>query len=107
MAKAVYVQEGNVIDYTAGKAIGYLDVVPLTTRIGVALEDIAKGATGSVALIGVYELPAASSLTIAVGDAVYWNAVNDNVDKTDTGVPAGIAASTKAAAGTSVRVRIG
>lgn len=107
MAKAVYVQKGDIIDYTAGKATGYLDVVTLTTRVGVALEDIAKGATGSVALTGVYELPAASSLAIAVGDALYWNAENSSVDKTDTGIPAGMAVSPKTAAGASVRVRIG
>ena len=38
---------------------GYMEVVPLAARIGVALEAIAKGATGTVTLTGVFRLPAA------------------------------------------------
>lgn len=108
MAKAVFVQKGENIDYTAASNIEYMEIVPLTTRIGVALEAIAAGETGTVSLTGVYEMPAASSLTISVGDAVYWNETNSSIDKTKTGgVPAGVAVAEKAAAGTTVRVLIG
>ena len=107
MATATYIQKGDNIDYTSTNAITYMEVVPLTSRIGVALEEIAKNETGTVSLTGVYELPAASSLAISVGDLVYWNTSNNNIDKTDTGIPAGTAVSAKASAGTTVRVRIG
>lgn len=108
MAKAVFVQKGENIDYTAASDIGYMEVVPLTSCIGVALEEIASGATGTVSLTGVYELPAAADLgtgiSINVGDAVYWNTANENIDKDATGVPAGIAVTDKT--GTSVRVKL-
>ncbi len=108
MAKAVFVQKGENIDFTAANDIEYMEIVPLTTRIGVALEAIASGETGTVSLTGVYEMPAASSLAINVGDAVYWNETNGNIDKTKTGgIPAGIAVAEKAAAGATVRVLIG
>lgn len=107
MATATYVQKGANIDYTAAKAIDYMDVVPLAACIGVALTPIAKGEKGTVSLTGVYELPAAASLAIDVGDKVYWNAKNNNIDKTDTGIPAGIAVAPKTEAGTVVRVKIG
>jgi predicted RecA/RadA family phage recombinase len=107
MAKAVFVQKGENIDYTAASDIGYMDVVPMASCIGVALEEIASGATGAVSLTGVYELPAATSLTISVGDAVFWNTTNDNIDKDESGVPAGIAVADKASAGESVRVKLG
>lgn len=107
MATATYVQKGSNIDYTAAADIAYMDVVPLAACIGVALTPIAKGEKGAVSLTGVYELPAAASLAIDVGDKVYWNAKNDNIDKTDTGIPAGIAVAAKTEAGTVVRVKIG
>ena len=108
MAKAVFVQKGENIDYKAPSDIGYMEVVPFATRVGVALENIAAGETGTVSLTGVYELPAASNLAIDVGDELYWNAENDCVNKTKTGgIPAGIAVSEKSAAGTSVHVLIG
>ena len=108
MATATYIQKGDNIDYTATKAIVYMEVVPLASRIGVALEEIAKSETGTVTLTGVFELPAAASLAIAVGDAVYWDSTNSVINKTATdNIPAGIAVSGKASAGTTVRVRIG
>ena len=108
MATATYIPEGDNIDYTATKEIGYMEVVPQVSRIGVALEEIAKSETGTVTLTGVLELPAAASLGIADGDAVYWDSTNGVINKTATdNIPAGIAVSAKASAGTTVRVRIG
>ena len=108
MAKAVLVQNGENIDYTAAADIEYMAIVPLVSRVGVALEAIAAGATGAVSLTGVYEMPAAANLAINVGDEVYWNEENSVINKTKTGnIPAGIAVAEKNASGTSVLVRIG
>lgn len=108
MAKAVFVQKGDNIDYKAESAVEYMDVVPMASCIGVALEPIANGKTGTVSLTGVYELPAAADLgtgiSISPGDAVYWNTSNSNIDKDASGVPAGIAVTAKT--GTSVRVKL-
>lgn len=103
---AEHIQKGDVIDYTPAIATAYHEVVPLTSKIGVALEPIAANTAGSVAITGVWEIAAATSLAIAVGDVVYYNATNSNIDKTNTGVPAGVAVTAKAAAGTTVRVKI-
>lgn len=109
MATAIFIQKGNVIDYTSAKKADYMEIIPFESRIGIALEAIpAGGGTGSVTLTGVYELPAASSLAIEVGDTVYWNKANNTIDKTaENGILAGMAVSAKTSAGTSVRVRIG
>ena len=108
MATAIYVQKGQNIDYTAAADVAYMEIVPLTACVGIALEPIAAGGTGTVSLTGVYDMPAATSLAIAVGDKVYWNETNKNIDKTaDTGIPAGIAVAAKAEAGNVARVRIG
>jgi len=104
--KATFVQKGDNIDYKATTSISYMEIVPFAACVGVALTNIAAGETGTVSLTGVYEMPAASSLAISTGDAVFWNATNKNIDKTATGVPAGIAVADKAAAATTVQVRL-
>ena len=113
MAKeAVFVQIGDTIDYAnsgdADIAVG--DVVPLVSRIGVALENIAQGEVGGVRLVGVFEMPAEAGvdLTFAVGDLLYWDATNSVLTKTETGnTPAGMAVSVKAATEATALVRIG
>lgn len=109
MAKqAAFVQKGNNIDYTAAADIAYGDVVPLETRIGVALEDIAAGATGSVTVTGVFEAAAVTGTAFSVGDALYWDETQKKLTKTDTdNIPAGWATEPKASAGTAARVKIG
>ena len=110
MSEAVFVQKGNVMDYTNGgtEAIAYLEVVPLVTRIGIAQEPIAVGATGSVGLDGVYQLPADSTAAFVAGDALYWDDTANKLTKTATDhTPAGFAFAAKATAGTTAAVRIG
>lgn len=104
---ADHIQKGDNIDYTPAEAVAYHQVVPLVSRVCVSLTDIAANETGTLATTGVWEFPAAASLAIAVGDKVYWNVTDSNIDKTDTGIPAGFAVTAKAAAGTTVRVKIG
>ncbi|MGL5271828.1 MAG: capsid cement protein [Selenomonadaceae bacterium] len=107
MVTATHIQKGDIIDFTATTDVAYLEVVPLANKIGIALEPIATGATGSLSLTEVWELPAAAPLEIAAGDTVYWNKTNNNIDKTNSGVSAGFAIAAKTAAATTVRVKIG
>lgn len=104
-----YIQKGDVIDYTnPGPDLAYGDVVNLTTRIGVSAEAIAAGATGSVEVVGVYELPAINNAAFAVGDALYWDPVASNITNVQAGnIPAGWATEPKLLAGTTARVKIG
>ena len=108
MAKATYVHRGENIDYTAAADTEYMEIVLFAVCIGDALTPIAKGEMGTVSLTGVYDMPAAASLKIKTGDAVYWNKTNKNIDTTEAGgIPAGIAVAEKGAAETVVRVKIG
>lgn len=107
--EATKVQEGGVIDYTASGTISNGDVVPLTTMVGVALDDAVSGDTISLAIAGVFKIDAATADTVAVGDALYFDASNRVVTKTSTSnTPAGTAVTAKAGstAGT-VNVKIG
>ncbi len=63
-----FVQRGDVVNYTAGANIAAGDLVVMGHTIGVALTDIANGATGAVAIEGVFTVPKVSAAVFAVGE---------------------------------------
>lgn len=104
-----YIQKGDTIDYANPGIlpIAYNAVVNLTTRIGIAGETIAVGATGSVHVTGVYELPAINNAQFAVGDTLYWDPVAGNLTNVAVGnIPAGWATEPKLLAAAIARVRL-
>lgn len=107
MAEATYVDTGEVILYTATDALSKGAVVNLTTRIGIAAEDIAALGTGPVAVEGVYEVPANAALVISTGDAVYWDVEEGAVNKTpDDNIPAGWAVEGCGNGDTTVKIKL-
>ena len=69
-----YVQPGKVLQYTnAGSAISAGDVVVIGKILGVALVAIANGATGSVAIEGVFTLPKVTAAVIPQGSNLLWD----------------------------------
>lgn len=80
-----YTQPGAVINYEAGADIESGDVVKVEDIFGVALVDIANGATGAVSIEGVYEVKKHNNAALEQGKKVYWH--------TDNGVLAAQAAS--------------
>lgn len=78
-----YQQPGAVIDYTAGADISAGAVVKIGKILGVALVDIANGATGSVQIEGVFTVPKVSGAVIAQGENLTWDvsaaAFDDNL----------------------------
>ena len=103
-----YVQPGKNLDYTntGSDTIAAGTVVSLTTRVGIAAGDIAAGATGALAVEGVFAF-AKDSAAINLGAAVYYNATNSVMTATATSnVPAGYAVAAAAAADTTVVVKL-
>jgi len=101
-----HIREGKTLTYTngTGSTIASGTVIEFADMIGVALGDIAAGADGEVAVGEVWELAKEAPLVIAQGDQLYWDATNDNVDKTNTNIPCGKAAAAAASADTTVQV---
>ena len=66
------VSNGSTINYTnSGSAISSGDVVVMGNFCGVAVTDIATGATGAVAIEGVYTLTKKTLTdTVAIGDMI-------------------------------------
>lgn len=106
--QASYVQRGEVIDFkNAGStAIKANDVVSLTTRIGIAATDIPVGVTGTVNVMGVYDVPASNTEAFTVGQAVYWKGSSLTATSTDA-IVAGWVVEPKATPGTKARIKIG
>jgi len=69
-----YVSKGEVLDWPNNTGVDYLsdDVVPMSNRIGVALEDIPDGSRGSVGVMGVYRLPKTSAREWEPGHRLVW-----------------------------------
>ena len=85
-----YVSPGKVIRYThSGTALVSGQVVRIGQTLGVALEAIANGGTGSVAVDGVYTVPKVSAAVIALGESLVWDAsaaaFDDNLATPATG----------------------
>jgi predicted RecA/RadA family phage recombinase len=96
MAKATYKRgEIRTAVYTAGADIAVDDIVVLGVidakkcKVGVARQAIANGATGIVAVSGVFEFPKVTGAVIKAGEAVTWDsdpgAVEDNAHVTGAG----------------------
>jgi predicted RecA/RadA family phage recombinase len=78
MATAVFVHEGDAIDYTPGADVAVGDVVVQSELVGVAKQAIAASSLGALSVKGVFDFAKATgaSTAIAVGAKVYWDATN-------------------------------
>lgn len=110
-----FIQPGDVIDHVAAANITSGQVVKIGNILGVALADIANGATGSVAIRGVFEVPKASGAVIAQGESLTWDvsanagagAFDDNAATPATGDVTGapaVAAEAKGSGTTTLKV---
>lgn len=82
-----YYSCGKALDHTNAGAstIPSGSAVLLGTVLGVALVDIAVGATGSVAVEGVWKLARTSGQTYAIGAALYWDDTAKAITTTASG----------------------
>lgn len=107
-----YVYSGDVVDFTPGADIASGDVVIIGQQIGIALAPIANGATGSVALGGVFTVPKVSAAVIAQGESVIYDlsalAFDDNAATPATGDVSGCCIAVEAAGAgvTSINIRL-
>ncbi|MFA6134566.1 MAG: DUF2190 family protein [Phycisphaerae bacterium] len=109
MATAIFVQDGESIDYTPTSAVAAGDVVVQGDLIGVAKTPIAANALGSLAVWGVFDVPKATTggSGLTAGTTVYWDATNKVATTTSTGnKQLGKVVTAAADADATVRVRL-
>ena len=104
-----YVQEGDVIDYVnaSGSTITSGTAVLIGVRLGVALADIANGATGSVQVEGVFTVPKLGTDVVAAGALLYWDNTNKRLTTTASGnTLSGFAVAAAGSGVTAVNIKI-
>jgi predicted RecA/RadA family phage recombinase len=85
--QGVFQQQGDIIDFlnTGEDTIAAGQVVPLVSRIGFAVTDIAPGAIGGVAVKGVFsDVPSDNTAAFDAGDTLYWDVTANKLTKTAT-----------------------
>jgi len=74
------INEGTTVNYTAGANISAGDLVDLGNGlVGIAVDDIANGATGIVMLSGRFTVPKGSAAAIARGAALKLGTAGNTV----------------------------
>lgn len=105
-----YIQAGDVIEHVAAADLDAGDFVVIGQSMGVALVDIASGATGAVQIKGVFTAPKVSAAVIAQGESVIWDAsagaFDDNAATPATGDVSGCCVAVEAAAATTTTVAV-
>lgn len=106
--QAIYVQRGEAIDYKNASTKDFVanEVISLSTRIGIAGNDIPIGMIGTAHVTGVYDIPASTTEAFNVGQAVYWK--DTMLVSTAAGaVPAGWVVESKVTLKNMARIKIG
>lgn len=108
MSKAEYWQRGEAIDFvnnTSAK-IETNEIVVFGSRLGVAGAPIEIGATGTLHVFGVFEMPKSSANAIEAGTAVYFDGTGITETAGDGTTAAGYATEAAAAADTVIKVKL-
>ena len=106
MTQAVFVHEGQSIDYTPSAAVAAGDVVVQGKLVGVARIGIEANKLGALAVEGVYDVTKDDS-TVETGDTLYWDAVAKKATTTAAGnTRLGLALKDAATGATTVRIKL-
>ncbi len=78
MAKATFIQEGDVISHTPVADVPAGTVVRNDYWVGVAKQAIPAGKRGSLSVTGVFDFPkpAGAGVAFGMGGDAYWNETN-------------------------------
>ena len=100
-----YVQEGDVITLVAPYAVSAGAGALVGSLFGIALSDVASGASGEFRIEGVFDITALSTDVATQGTKVYWDNTNKRITVTSAGnTLVGAVTQAKASGDTTARV---
>jgi predicted RecA/RadA family phage recombinase len=104
-------EDDSIVPYTAsGADVAEGAVVVVGDHIGIATRKIVDGATGTLAIAGIYDMPKQGTVgnDFSDGEVLYWDAANSRVDDTfAAGLPRiGVCVGGATATATTCRVRL-
>lgn len=80
-----YVSEGDIVEFAAPYARVSGEAAKQGYLFGVAVNDVANGATGQFKTKGIFDLACLSTDTPAVGALLYWDDTNKRLTTTASG----------------------
>lgn len=101
------VSHGNVLPFLAVAAVASGAMVLIGSRVGVAVADIAAGATGSVQVVGEFTVTKLGTDVVAQGALLYWDNTNKRLTTTSSGnTLAGFATAAAGSGAGTVNIKI-
>jgi len=82
---AVFLQDGNSIDYTPTSDVQPGDVIVQGSLVGIATRAIPANTTAGLAIRGVFRITKLSTDNVTAGEVLYWDDFNKQVTTTATG----------------------
>lgn len=108
MPTTTYVQEGDIIDYTATANLSAGDIIVYGELIGQVVSDVLDTEIVGLRVTGVIDAPKLSTDTPAAGAKVYWDAGNTRLTTTaSTHKQAGHSVGAYTSGSTTMKVRLG
>ena len=102
-----FIQTGAVLTLLSVAAVQSGEALLIGKIFGVAVANVAAGATGEFQTEGVFELPTLSTDAATVGAILYWDAANKRLTTTAAGsTRVGVAVVAKVAGGTTATIKI-
>lgn len=103
--KAMYVNDGTLLDYVAAEDVKRGDIIAFGDRCGIAFDNAKSGTLVPVYVKGRFNVPAKTGTAIAAGAELYYDAAAGTVSAAEAGgTHIGFAAADMAAAESSVDV---
>jgi predicted RecA/RadA family phage recombinase len=111
MPTATYVHHGDTVNYTPSVLVPAGSVVVVNDLLGITTRDLPANQPGSLAVVGVFDLPKATGAGSALdmGVLAYWDATNQVVTAADASGVNKLLGKTVAASGdddATIRVRL-
>ncbi len=105
---AEYLQRGESLDYinATDELLPAGTVVKIGDHIGVTGCPIPAGKTGSLHVVGVFEIKKTGTAAIEMGQSVYFDGNGITNEKGESGTIAGYAAAPAAASDTNILVKL-
>lgn len=102
-----FIQKGSTLTLLAVAAVLAGEAVLVGKIFGIAVSNVAAGASGEFQTEGVFELPALAADVAAQGAPLYWDAVNKRLTVTAAGnTRVGVAVVAKAANAATATIKI-
>lgn len=102
-----HIQNGCTLSLVAAAAALAGDAVLVGKIFGVAVSDVAAGATGEFQTVGVFNLPALATDVAAQGAILYWDGINKRLTVTAAGnTRVGVATVAKANGAATATIKL-